>query len=129
MRVAAFVFLLFCLGCSSVNLNLDPTPTPEVLRVTLGGKPTPDPVEMRSRLRELDGELADVTSLLRKYGYRVRWESRKSWPWPIQTQVAGILKDHGRIKADLMRMGELPTPFPTPTPCWRVSGGALQYCD
>ena len=108
--------LLFGLGCSNVDLDLEVTPTPEVLRVTLGGK-EPDTWEsLQAERSELAVEGLDILDRLQDSGYGISTrDDEKSWPWPIQTQVAKIVKDIGRIDADLLMM-DSPTPTPTPTP-------------
>ena len=114
--LAAAAVLLFGLGCSNVDMDLEVTPTPEVLRVTLGGK-EPDTWEsLHTEKSELAAEGLDILNRLQNSGYGISTrDDEKSWPWPIQTQVAKIVKDIGRIDADLLMM-DSPTPTPTPTP-------------
>ena len=78
--------LLFGLGCSNVDMDLEVTPTPEVLRVTLGGK-EPDTWEsLHTERKELSGMFADIYRRLIDNDYDIY--DHKTWPWPIQTQVA-----------------------------------------
>ena len=108
--------LLFGLGCSNVDLDLEVTPTPEVLRVTLGGK-EPDTWEsLQAERSELAVEGLDILDRLQDSGYGISTrDDEKSRPWPIQTQVSKIVKDIGRIEADLLLM-DSPTPTITPIP-------------
>ena len=109
-RLLAAAVLLFGLGCSNVDLDLEVTPTPEVLRVTLGGK-EPDTWEsLQAERSDLAAEGLDILNRLQNSGYGISTrDDEKSWPWPIQTQVAKIVKDIGRIDAELILM-DSPTP-------------------
>ena len=111
--LAAAAVLLFGLGCSNVDMDLEVTPTPEVLRVTLGGK-EPDTWEsLQAEKSELAAEGLDILNRLQNSGYGISTrDDEKSWP--IQTQVAKIVKDIGRIDAELLLMD---TPTPTLAEC------------
>lgn len=149
IALAAFLSLL-CLGCSSVNLGLNPTPTPEALRVTLGGKPPDTWESLRQELGDLEAEGRDLNSRLEAAGHyralyledRKKWHAilseasysdrlkapqtkknfAKTWPWPIQTQAARLDKEFERVEAKLLLMDSpTPTVTSTPDPDWTAT--------
>ena len=85
--------------------------------MTLGGNKQPDTWESLTEKREaLLDEARDTYRRLIDAGHQVGTKkARKTWPWPIQTQVARWEKDLGRIDTALLMMNS-PTPTPTPTP-------------
>ncbi len=110
------LLILLCVGCSNVNLDVTPTPSLVRLRVELGGNAKSENWESLSAEREqLQSDLVHTLERLESAGYRSTWNARKSWPWPIQTQVAKQLKDLGSIDAKLLYLNS-PTPLYKPIP-------------
>ena len=117
--------LLLSLGCSYVNLDVTPTVTP--LKVRLGNKAPETWESLTAKKEELESEFRCTLQRLQSAGYASNaWvgiypgtgsarQLIKTWPWPIQTQVAKQRKDIGRIEAELVYMNS-PTPTRTPTP-------------
>ena len=121
----AVLLLMLSLGCSYVNLDVTPTVTP--LKVRLGDKPPETWESLTAKKEKLQTEFNCTLQRLEAAGYNPAYwigiypgtgsarQLIKTWPWPIQTQVARQHRDLGQVKADLVFMNS-PTPTVTPTP-------------